>query len=365
MYFLQLPDYNPLTGVNTNKHGKFPFLSSLSGLFEPAASTFEYQRSFPFERIETDEQHVFYVSEPNLVKVFKNKVAEYNEILLENIRPITEEYTKELIQLFYKGYLSGLKDFNSEIGYAFPSLELSHQKEMLEQFMDYCQRDLYFEGFAIPQLLHNLGYIQACLVRAFKEHQNLSHLTIKAEPVQIPKALRENTSAQAPVSTSNKNVFSKISLKYPVGDIITIWLVLLDVPKCKSLSLTPEFQAESDVVELLGSMFTDISGEPGKLPDSPHRFYELPLDYQPILYLLMHATYKLNYTYTRLSLEEYSKCLKATFSVYDAIELNYMPGNFTKKQPAAIAAINELENSSYAKNTLQILSKIPNYRITV
>jgi hypothetical protein len=27
MYFLQLPDYNPLTGVNTNKHGKFPFLS--------------------------------------------------------------------------------------------------------------------------------------------------------------------------------------------------------------------------------------------------------------------------------------------------------------------------------------------------
>jgi hypothetical protein len=32
--------------------------------------------------------------------------------------------------------------------------------------MEYCQRDLYFEGFAIPQLLHNLGYIQACLVRA-------------------------------------------------------------------------------------------------------------------------------------------------------------------------------------------------------
>lgn len=42
MYFLQLSDYNPLTGVNTNKHGKFPFLSSLSGLFEQAASTFEY-----------------------------------------------------------------------------------------------------------------------------------------------------------------------------------------------------------------------------------------------------------------------------------------------------------------------------------
>jgi hypothetical protein len=365
MYFLQLPDYNPLTGVNTNKHGKFPFLSSLSGLFEPAASTFEYQRSFPFERIETDEQQVFYVSEPNLTKVFKNKVAEHNEILLETTRPITEEYTKELMQLFYKGYLLGLDGFNTEIGSAFPSLGLSHQKEMLEQFMEYCQRDLYFEGFAIPQLLHNLGYIQACLVRAFKEYKNLSLLTTKAEPVQIPKTLPENTSVPAPITTDTKSALSKIPLKYPVGDIITIWLVLLDLPKCKSLSLTPEFKAESDVVELLGSMFVDISEEHNKLSGSPHRFYELPLDYQPILYLLMHATYKLNYTYTRLPLEEYSKCLKATFSVYDTIELNYMPGNFTKKQPIAIAAIKELENSSYAKNTLQILSKIPNYRITV
>jgi hypothetical protein len=252
-----------------------------------------------------------------------------------------------------------------EIGSAFPSLGLSHQKEMLEQFMEYCQRDLYFEGFAIPQLLHNLGYIQACLVRAFKEYKNLSLLTTKAEPVQIPKTLPENTSVPAPITTDTKSALSKIPLKYPVGDIITIWLVLLDLPKCKSLSLTPEFKAESDVVELLGSMFVDISEEHNKLSGSPHRFYELPLDYQPILYLLMHATYKLNYTYTRLPLEEYSKCLKATFSVYDTIELNYMPGNFTKKQPIAIAAIKELENSSYAKNTLQILSKIPNYRITV
>jgi hypothetical protein len=365
MYFLQLPDYNPLNGISTNKHGKFPFLSSLSGLFEPAASTFEYQRGFPFERIETDEQQVFYVSEPNLAKVFRNKVAEHNEILLETTRPITEEYTKELMQLFYKGYLLGLDSFNTEIGAAFPSLGLSHQKEMLEQFMEYCQRDLYFEGFAIPQLLHNLGYIQACLVRAFKEYKNLSLLTTNAEPVQSPNTLPGNTSVQAPINKETKSAISKIPLKYPVGDIITIWLVLLDVPKCKSLSLTPEFKAESDVVELLGSIFADISGEHSKLPDSLHRFYELPLDYQPILYLLMHATYKLNYTYTRLPLEEYSKCLKATFSVYDAIELNYMPGNFTKKQPVAIAAIKELENSSYAKNTLQILSKIPNYRITV
>jgi hypothetical protein len=364
MYFLQLPDYTPQIGVNTIKHGKFPFLSSLSGLFEPAP-LFEYQSGFPFDRIEMDEQHVFYASEPNLIKVFKNKIGAHDEIRLDNVRPISEEYTNELMQMFYKGYAAGLENFNFEIGLTFSSLDTSQQKEMLEQFMDYCQRDLYFEGFAIPQLITNLGYIQACLVRAFKEYRNLSHLTLKTEPVQISEVSPKNIPAQASIVPGNKSALSKIPLKYPVGDIITIWLVLLDMPKCRSLSLMPEFQTESDILELLGSMFADISGEHSNLPDSPHRFYELPLDYQPILYLLMHATYKLNYTYTRLSLEEYSKCLKATFSVYDAIELNYMPGNFTKKQPVAIAAIKELENSSYAKNTLQILSKIPNYRITV
>jgi hypothetical protein len=352
MYFLQLPDYSPTTGVSTIKYGKFPFLSSLSGLFEPAP-LFEYQSGFPFERIEMDEQHVFYASEPNLIKVFKNKIGAHDEIRLDNVRPISEEYTNELMQMFYKGYVAGLENFNFEIGLTFSSLDTSQQK------------DLYFEGFAIPQLITNLGYIQACLVRAFKEYRNLSHLTVKTEPVQISEVLPKNIPAQESIVPGNKSALSKIQLKYPVGDIITIWLVLLDMPKCRSLSLTPEFQTESDVAELLGSMFTDISGEPDKLPDSPHRFYELPLDYQPILYLLMHATYKLNYTYTRLPLEEYSKCLKATFSVYDAIELSYMPGNFTKKQPVAIAAIKELENSPYAKNTLQILSKIPNYRITI
>jgi hypothetical protein len=64
MYFLQRPDYNPLTGVNSNKHGKFQFLSSTSGLFKPSA-VFEYQSGFPFERIGIDGQHVFYVSELN------------------------------------------------------------------------------------------------------------------------------------------------------------------------------------------------------------------------------------------------------------------------------------------------------------
>ena len=364
MYFLHLSGYNPKNGINTDKHSRFPFISAIDALFEPATPFLDYHLGFPFIQIEIDNQATFYISEPNLIKIFKNNISGKNEIWLDKTSPITQNYTDELIQLFYNGYTAGFNSFNIEIGSAYPALSLAHKKEMLEQFMDYCQRDLYFEGFAIPELLHNLGYIQAGLVQAFKEYRNLSNLSLASKDTNLLTSPTESVPTLIG-ETIHKNPFQKVLLKYPSSDIRTIWLSLLDLPKSRSLNLTQEFKTEDDILELLGSMFTDISGEANKLPDSPHHFYEIPLDYQQVLYLLMHATYKLNYTYTRLPLDEYSKCLKATFSVFKAIELNHMPGNFTKKQTVAISALNELTNSSHAKNALQILAKIPNYRITL
>ena len=363
--FLHLTGYSPTKGLNTDNHGKFPFLSAVGGLFEPANSLLKYNSGFPFERFDLEEDRIFFVSEPNIISVFCNNIFGNNQILLENIQPITETYTKEIIEQFYKGYLLGLDGFVKEIGSSFPFMEIPLQKELLKNFMDDCQTHLYFEGFAIPQLLQNLGYIQACLVTAFNEYQNLNRLTANGPVVEDNLPLIKNKPLQL-LALVEENVNSlKILIKYPMVDIITIWMVLLDLPESRSLRLTPDFKTEGDVLHLLGIMFTDISGSNIILPSSPFRFYELPIDYQPILYLLMHATYKLNYNYTRLPLDEYCKALKNTFSVYETIELNHMPGNFTKKQSLAIAAIKELENSVLAKNTLQILAKIPNYRITV
>jgi hypothetical protein len=365
MYFLHLTGYSPTKGLNTDNHGKFPFLSAVSGLFEPANSLFKYNSGFPFERFEIEEDRVFYVSEPNLISVFCNNIFGNNQILLENTQPITETYTKEIIEQFYKGYLLGLDGFAKEIGSSFPFIEIPNQKALLKNFMDDCQMHLFFEGFAIPQLIQNLGYIQACLVTAFNEYQNLSRLTTKGIVVENNLPLIEIKPLQLSVLVEENINSLKIPIKYPMLDIIKIWMVLLELPESRSIRLTPDFKTESDVLYLLGIMFTDISGSNNLLPSSPFRFYELPIDYQPILYLLMHATYKLNYNYTRLPLDEYCKVLKNTFSVYETIELNHMPGNFTKKQSLAIAAIRELENSVLAKNTLQILAKIPNYRISL
>ena len=88
--FLHLTGYSPTKGLNTDNHGKFPFLSAVGGLFEPANSLLKYNSGFPFERFDLEEDRIFFVSEPNIISVFCNNIFGNNQILLENIQPITE-----------------------------------------------------------------------------------------------------------------------------------------------------------------------------------------------------------------------------------------------------------------------------------
>lgn len=260
MYFIQLSEYSLLYGLNTNKQGQFPFLSSHEGLFEPA-NAFEYQSGFPFTSIETTGRNIFYISEPNLIKLFTNKADQQNEILLDHVQPITSEYTNELKQIFDEGYILRLRNFTHEIGPSFISLSVSDKLRMLENFMDYCQRDLYFEGFAIPRLIANLGYIQACLITAFKEYRNLSYLKIDGDKKNITPTPIEVRLTNEEIIDNKKAAVSKIPIKYPVKAIRTIWLLLLDVPQSRSLNLTQVFSSENNIDKLLGSMFTDMSGD--------------------------------------------------------------------------------------------------------
>lgn len=305
-----------------------------------------------------DHENHFYVSEPNLQLIFQPGIAKKGTILLENINPISEEYITELKSHFYKGYQAGLSNFKEELGPTYNSLSIAHQQEMLVAFITECHEYLYFEGFAIPQALFSLGYIQANLVLSYKEYQNIKELTKQsltelkpAEPTQSPK-LKE--------LISNTN-YPKIGIKYFMSDIINLWMVLLDIHQCHSQALIQEFKSEKEIKTLLGSIFIDLSNKHSLLPDAPHRLYELPQNYQVILNLLMHATYKLNYTYTNLKLSPYAKLLKDTFSTYGGIEVDYIGSNITKKLNDAISIIQALQDSSRAKNAIEILKKIPQY----
>jgi hypothetical protein len=361
MHFLNLPEFDPASGVNTDNHNKFPFISSAEGLFEPNIDPFNYKsQSFPFEKIELDHENYFYVSEPNLELIFQPGIARKEIILLENIRPIYEEYINELKTHFYKGYQAGIANFKNELGLTYNSLSIAHQKEMLIAFMMECHTYLYFEGFAIPQVLYSLGYIQANLVLAYKEYQNLKGLT--EQTANKPNTAKKNQPAKSKVAPTNvKPVYSKTEIKYPISDIITLWLVLLDIHKCSSLAPIQEFKTSKEIHALLGSMFKDISGKQTQIPDSAHHYYELPPNYQVILNLLMHATYKLNYIYTKLPFPPYAKLLKDTFSPYHGIEVGHIGSNITKKISEAITILQQLQDSQLAKKALEILMKIPQY----
>lgn len=132
MYFCHLPAFDPRTGINTDKFNKHPFISSIDGLFEPNQDPFNPQRAFPFHRIEIDKDRFFFLSEPNLLKVFKNPFLGENPILIENRNPIKKEYTNKLLEEFYSGYTKGLVGFKDELGITFSRLTLSQQNEVVE-----------------------------------------------------------------------------------------------------------------------------------------------------------------------------------------------------------------------------------------
>jgi len=400
MYFFNLKAFHPTTGINTDNHSKYPFLSSTDGLFEPDDYEFNLHRKFPFERIELVDGEPFFVSEPNLLKVFKNRISADNKIRIENTRPIDEAYTSEIAALFYKGYSAGMANFYQEIGQTFLSLELEQKKQVLRDFMSYCQINLYFEGFAIPEVLYALGYIQASLVKAFQEYSNLKGLNekqpvkpvVKVYPViklpapevaqplepevkaasiaEIPPAPEPELVSEptpepepaepelAPVAVNPQNL---IPLRYPAAQIVELWCTLLDTQLCEKMQVPQVFFTEQDIKTLLGRLFA-IDGQEQLWPVSAEPFYyDMAQGYQNMLCLLMHATYKLNTTYLKVPQVRYCELLKLNFSPFDTIEsVGDIKSNMTKKKDTAIDFVHK-SSGSYAKKAYNILKKVPTY----
>jgi hypothetical protein len=380
MYFFNLKAFHPTVGINTDKHGKYPFLESTEGLFEPDDFEFNFNRSFPFEKIELNKGQPLYVSEPNLLKVFKNTSPADNKILVNNIKPIEEAYTEELARLFYDGYSTGSAQFYDEIGQTFLSLELEQKKQSLRDFITYCHTNLYFEGFAIPEVIYALGYIQASLVKGFQEYSNLNRLketepvppVVKVYPVVTmpapelrPEQLDEEPVEPAPkpaqpptIATVSENL---ISLRYSGGNIFDLWCALLDVQLCQLMQVPQAFSSEDEIKNLLGRLFKLDEQEQIWVVSNSTHFYQIAPGYQNLLCLLMHATYKLNTTYLKVPQLKYCDLLKTNFSPFDTYEsVSDIQRNMTKKKDLAIDFVRK-SNGTYAKKAYEVLKKVPTY----
>lgn len=376
MYFLDLKAFHPAAGINTDNHSKHPFLESTDGLFEPDNFQFNFNSSFPFEQIELNEGQPFYVSEPNLLKVFKNTISVDNKILVNNVRPIEEAYTKELSALFYKGYSAGNERFYEEIGQTFLFLELEQKKQALRDFITYCHTNLYFEGFAIPEVIYALGYIQASLVKGFQEYSNLKGLketeplppvvnvypVVKIpEPDVKPEPVAEVPIEPAPPETTASDFGSHIPLRYPAVNIFDLWCALLDEQLCQLMQVPQAFSSEEELKDLLGRLFKlDGQEQIWSVSNSPYH-YQMAPGYQNLLCLLMHATYKLNTTYLKVPQMKYCELLKSTFSPFDTYEsVGDIQRNMTKKKDSAIEFVHK-SSGTYAKKAYLVLKKVPTY----
>jgi len=382
MYFLNLKAFHPVAGIKTDNHNKYPFLESTDGLFEPDEFEFNFNRPFPFERIELNEGQPFYVSEPNLLKVFKNTGFGENQILVNNIKPIKETYTKELAILFYDGYSAGWSQFYNEIGQTFLSLELEQKKQALKDFITYCHTHLYFEGFAIPEVLYALGYLQASLVKGFQEYSNIKSLKEKKQvppvvkvypvvkvpepevkPEPVAEVDIERKSEPEPISseTEVKNLSVNIPLQYPAAEIFDLWCALLDTQLCQLMQVSQAFKSENEIKAMLGRLFNaEGQEEIWPVSDSPY-YHQMAPGYQNLLCLLMHATYKLNATYLRVPQIKYCELLKTNFSPFDTYEsVGDIQRNMTKKKDSAIEFVQK-SSGAYAKKAYEVIRKVPTY----
>lgn len=364
LYFLSLRGFDPRYGVIAEPHNKYPFLLSDTGVFEPDEQNPEYLSS-GLERAVDVDGFVYYISEPNIQKLLREQRSGSGNILIDHVRTVDTELLAQILDPFYEGYRSAENQLFHELGEGYLTLPLIQRERQLLNFLQYTHGMLYFEGFAIPNLLYALGYLQSILVAALKEYQitqQLIEASHENQAVPVVKNEPSHAYSKQALNDTSKNELAKVLLSCPFTDVLQLWSILTDQHLCDALNIPVAFINEEIVKELLGSMFE--TADSGALPTMPHQYWQLSPAYMNLLCLLMHATYKINHNYIRLPLRPYCQLLKSTFSPFESIEaVQDIVSNISKKADAVLPALMQSPGEK-TKNALLILKKIGVYRIS-
>ncbi|MBE8970908.1 hypothetical protein IQ277_33325, partial [Nostocales cyanobacterium LEGE 12452] len=329
MYFFNLPGFHPNLGIDLDEQGKYPFLRFEDGVFEKAETDF-LSSHFPFQNIADDGAVPVFVSEPNLLSLF-GKQSRLDNIIVDHLFVVGQGYVNELRGKFEQGYFEGMKDYPAQIVSTLLNPDLHQKINKLDHFIRFCSDHLFFEGFAVPSCIYALGFIQAYLVRACGEREN----TLRILPHQ-PAVVVVAKEPHRPVEVLPRQ-YDRIPLDYSVDEIISLWLILVDAWKCKPVNSIQVFSTETEVLHLLGMLFED---KDGKLIAQPHQYFEMPPgNYERILNLLMHATYKLNTDRNNIGLERYCQLLIDTFSCYSKTKLESLRSNINKERGNIVQSI--------------------------
>jgi len=397
MYFFDLPGFHPVSGIDTEDQGQYPYLHFKNSMFEREEINY-HDSHFPFKKLAFSNRETLFVSEKNLIKVFQYNPVFREDLLIDHSHPISAEQLDMIKHKFSEGYSAGCSHFPKEIQSAINLTEDTIKEIRLRDFIEFCSDHLFFEGFATPKCLYALGFIQAYLLKAFGEYRNLIQSVENSIPVtkveestseeEIEEAIfveviqedelpeqepdeevvdepdvTQNLPLLSPTDEVEKATFDKIPLDYPVDEIISLWMILLKVWKCRPVNSIQVFFEPEEVLELLGCMFDD-SAKKGILPKSEHKFYSLPPGkHERILNLLMHVTYKLNTDRNNINLERYCEALIGTFSCYSKTKVASLKSNINKERGNIIQSIKSLPEDGYKNDFFIILRKVKEYKV--
>lgn len=103
LYFLNLRGFDPRRGVIAEPHGKYPFLLSETGVFEPDEQNIQ-NLARSLERSADANGYVYYISEPNIQKLLHELQNSSGDILVDHVKKIDTELLNQTLNLFYEGY---------------------------------------------------------------------------------------------------------------------------------------------------------------------------------------------------------------------------------------------------------------------
>jgi len=333
MYFFNLPGFHPDLGVDLDEQGRFPYLRYVDHVFARGRTDY-LAHDFCFENVAEKTAPPVFLSELNLAVIF-NSIGR-GEIIVDHHSPISQSYADELRGEFERGEFDAMKEYPQQIISILYNPDRESKIAHLEQFIEFCSYQLYFEGFAVSSCLYALGFIQAYLMRACSERVNIFRLAGYQSPAPSQKQ-------EPQISKAASKGPERIPLDYAVDEIISMWLILVDAWKCKAVGSIQVFTSEEEVLRLLGMLFEDKGG---KLPPHPHRYFAMPpRNYERILNLLMHATYKLNTDRNNIGLDRYCQLLLDTFSCYSKTKLESLTKEVCKIHTSSCYSIAYLEKS--------------------
>lgn len=249
-FFIRLPLFKPGHGFYVDDtQGKYDFLTYIDRgknwdniHFQPPGKLTLSITSFVV--VPRGNSGLAYTcTESNLINLFLKP----EQIAVNEYPQITNTQLSSYASLYKEGYTNGSKiSITDALGASYTSLSVELKTAVIKELCQQCHEYSFFEGFAVPDCLKGIGYLQGVLFNAFREFSLLKkQASIKQTLNRPEKSLEEGLPITSKVIEGNNKQVSlaiineketaanqpdlRIALRSPdaMKDLELLWSLLL------------------------------------------------------------------------------------------------------------------------------------------